>query len=70
MDGIEADLQGQVDVVRLDILSDFGRDIAGGFGVRAVPALIIVDGEGQVIQQTSGIPSRKAITQAAQALIE
>lgn len=70
MDGIEADLQGHADVIRLDILSEFGRQIAGHYRVNAVPALVLVDGQGQTIQQTSGIPNRDAITAAALALVD
>lgn len=70
MDGIEADLRGSVEVIRLDILSEFGRQIAGQYRVSAVPALVIVDGQGRVAQQSAGIPNREAITGAALALVE
>ncbi len=70
MDGIEADLQGYADVIRLDILSEFGRQIAGQYRVSTVPALVLVDGQGRTIQQTSGIPNREAITTAALALVK
>lgn len=70
MDGIEADLRGYADVIRLDILSEFGRQIAGQYRVSAVPALVLVDGEGRTVRQTSGIPNRGEITAAALALAE
>jgi hypothetical protein len=57
VDGLERDLDNQVAVIRLDILTDLGRSAAGLYGVRAVPTLLVVDGQGQVVHQTAGIPT-------------
>ncbi len=65
MDGLEADLYGKVEVLRLDILTEPGRDIAGRFGVRAVPAFILFDRKGHAVEQHSGIPNRDALREAA-----
>ncbi|GAB4575086.1 MAG: hypothetical protein Kow0077_24880 [Anaerolineae bacterium] len=70
VDGIEADLAGQAEVIRLDILSDFGRQTAGRFGVQAVPTVLIVDGQGNITDRIMGIPNRDHISSAALALIE
>lgn len=69
MDGLEADLRGKVEVLRLDILNGPGREIAGRFGVRAVPAFILFDGQGRAAEQHSGIPNRGALRDAALALL-
>jgi thioredoxin-like negative regulator of GroEL len=49
VDGLERDLQGKASVVRLNVASDIGRQVASIFGVRAVPTLVLVDGEGQPV---------------------
>jgi thioredoxin-like negative regulator of GroEL len=47
VDGLERDLKGKSAVLRLDVLSQLGRQVAGQFGVRGVPTLVVVDGNGQ-----------------------
>ncbi len=47
MDGLERDLKGKSAVLRLDVLSPMGRQMAGQFGVRGVPTLVVVDGNGR-----------------------
>ncbi len=48
VDGLERDLDGKAAVLRLDVNGPVGRQAAARFGVRAVPTLIVVDGQGQV----------------------
>lgn len=69
VDGIEAGLRGNVDVIRLDLLSEFGRATAGQFGVQAVPTIVLIDGAGSVRASFAGIPNHSAITAAALALL-
>ncbi len=47
MDGIEKELSGRARVLRVDVLSTAGRQLAARYGVRGVPTLIIFDGHGQ-----------------------
>ncbi len=68
MDGLERDLTGQVEVVRVDILSSIGRTIAGQYGVVAVPTMLLIDGDGRIITQQSGIPDRRLLREQAIAL--
>lgn len=49
VDGLERDLDGKAAVLRLDVRSPVGREAAARYGVRAVPTLIVVDGQGQVV---------------------
>ena len=49
MDGLERNLQGRASVIRLDVMSQVGRQAAAHFGVRAVPTLLLVDAHGEVI---------------------
>lgn len=67
VDGIEKDLQGRAQVVRLNALSSPGRDIAARYGVMGVPTTIVLNGSGDVIHRQVGIPSRKKIVAMAAA---
>jgi thioredoxin-related protein len=67
VDGLEADLEGQAEVVRLSVLSDVGGTLARRYGVRGVPTLVVFDGAGEVIYSAAGIPDREAITAAVEA---
>ncbi|GAB4426835.1 MAG: hypothetical protein Kow0031_06690 [Anaerolineae bacterium] len=67
MDGLEQDLAGSADVVRLNALSSIGQQAAGHFGVRGLPTLILVDGSGQEVLRQIGIirpaPVREQVEQ-------
>ena len=47
VDGLERNLDGKADVIRLDVMSQVGRQAASRFGVRGLPTLVLVDGNGQ-----------------------
>ena len=47
MDGVERDLKGKSAVLRLDVSSQLGRQAGARFGVRGVPTLLVVDGNGR-----------------------
>ncbi|MCB0211678.1 MAG: hypothetical protein KDJ52_20235 [Anaerolineae bacterium] len=49
VDGLESDLSGQAEVVRLDIMTAVGRQAASMYGVRGIPTLMVVDGQGEPI---------------------
>jgi thioredoxin 1 len=61
VDGLEKDLEGQAQVVRLNILSEVGREAAGRYGVRSVPTFLIFDNEGTLIGREVGFPNRGRI---------
>lgn len=48
-------------MVRLDILSDPGREVAAKYDVQAVPTFLIFDEEGTMIARQVGLPNRKEI---------
>ena len=54
MNGIEKKLAGQVPVVHIDVMSRTGGQIAGRFGVRGVPTLLVVNGEGKLVLSQVG----------------
>ena len=46
VDGLERKLDAKADVIRIDVTSQVGRAAAARFGVRAVPTLVVVSGDG------------------------
>lgn len=68
MDGIERDLGGTVQVLRLSVTDSVGRDLAIRYGVRGVPSLILLDGGGNVVLMQTGSPQRGEILDAVDRL--
>ncbi len=68
VDGIEKDLRGKADVVRLNMLSRVGREIASRYGVPAVPTLVVLDPDGNVIHHRTGTPDRREVVSRVSAL--
>lgn len=69
VDGIEKDLEGRVQVVRLDVRDDIGRQAAQRYGVYSIPTLIVFDGHGEVRDTKIGIPDRKRVVEYANTLL-
>jgi thioredoxin-like negative regulator of GroEL len=61
VNGIEKDLKGQAKVVRLNLLSKLGRELARAYGVTAIPATIVFDGAGRMRHSYQGVPNRQRI---------
>jgi hypothetical protein len=55
VDRLEKRLEGRAEVIRLNMMSKMGRQAAMVFQVRAVPTLLVVDGEGQVALTQVGL---------------
>jgi len=68
VDGIERDLQGEIDVLRLGVANGVGRELAMRYGVRSVPTLVLLDGNGDVVLKESGVPHRAQVVEAAERL--
>ena len=56
MNGIETQLGNKVEIIRLDLLSGIGRQAAHEYGVRIVPATLLFDGKGELIERQMGKP--------------
>jgi hypothetical protein len=69
VDGIEKDLEGQARVVRLSVLSEVGNQLAGRYGARGVPTLIILNGDGEVVDRIVGVPDRDGIVEQVSSLL-
>jgi thioredoxin-related protein len=58
VDGIEKDLEGTAKVIRLSVTNKVGNQMAQRYGVRGVPTIVVLDGEGEVITVSVGVPDR------------
>jgi len=68
VDGIERDLEDQADVLRLSVTDNVGRELAARYGVRQVPTLFVLDGEGNVVLRQSGRLNRAKVVDAVEGL--
>jgi thioredoxin-like negative regulator of GroEL len=54
VDGLERELEGQAQVLRLNVLDDVGNQLAKRYSVRGVPTLLVLDGAGHVVEYFEG----------------
>jgi thioredoxin-related protein len=64
VDGLERDLTGTADVVRLDAMGELGRQIARRYSVSGLPTLLVFDGAGEIIYRQAGPPSKAKVLDA------
>ena len=64
VDGIERELEGRVTVYRLNIASAAGRQLASRYGIRLLPTLLVLDGEGRPVLQQVGRISKDVVLSA------
>ncbi|GMQ78754.1 MAG: hypothetical protein BMS9Abin02_1289 [Anaerolineae bacterium] len=57
MDGIPEQTTESVEVIHLNLLLGAGRDAAGRYGVQAVPATVLLDKQGQLLDRQTGRPN-------------
>lgn len=69
VDGITDDLNGQADVLRIDLLSEVGRATASEYRVKVVPTTLVFDGHGQIVLREVGLPDASAIRKAVEQVI-
>ncbi len=61
VNGIEKDLQGKAKVLRFNMLSNFGREVANRYEVQSAPTTIVLDGADNVVYRHAGIPNRNTV---------
>jgi thioredoxin-related protein len=54
VDRLERDLEDQARVLRLNIVSSVGRQLAGRYGVRGVPTFLLFDETGEMVHYQVG----------------
>ena len=69
VDRIEDQLAGKTKVIRLNLLSQVGRQAASRYGVRGVPMLVVVNGSGEAVYSRYGIPSPNQVVEQVDTLL-
>ena len=69
VDGLERELEGQAQVLRLSVMDDVGGELAVRYGVRSVPTFVLLNGAGEVVLQQAGMPDRDMIKAAVVKLL-
>ena len=64
VDGLERDLQGQAQVLRVGVMDDVGGTLALRYGVRGVPTLVVLNGAGEVVLKQTGMLDRAEVMAA------
>jgi hypothetical protein len=54
VDGLERDLEGQAVLFRVERSTDLARELSGRHGLKQLPALVILDGQGNAAQVQQG----------------
>lgn len=70
VDGLERKLAGKATVIRLDVMSQVGRQAAAYYGVRGMPTLVVVDGNGQSVYSQVGILRPAQVVEQVEAILE
>jgi thioredoxin-related protein len=68
VDGLERDLDGQAQVLRLGVMDDVGGTLALRYGVRGVPTLVVLNGAGEVVLKQTGMLNRAEVMAAVEGL--
>ena len=68
VDGIQEKSNGEVEVVHLNLLGRSGREIASTYGVKVVPATVVISRRGEVLYRRNGFPERFRILQTVETL--
>jgi len=69
VDRLEEELEGRAEVLRVNMMTRVGVDLARRYGVRGVPTLLIFDGAGQVVYSSVGMPNREEVTTTVERLL-
>jgi hypothetical protein len=69
VDGLERELAGRAEVLRLNVDDEIGQRAREQFGTGLVPAVILLDGRGNQLHRTEGkLPRRAQIFAALDSL--
>jgi thioredoxin-related protein len=70
VDGIERELEGGAQVIRLNVMDGVGGQLALRYGVRGVPTMVVLDGAGEVVYAKTGSPNRGEVIAAVEGVVE
>jgi len=66
--GLEAEYWGQVDFLYIDREDPANKDVVQQFGVRYQPVFVLLDAEGNILEQWAGNPGEEALRNALNSL--
>lgn len=69
VDRLETQLTGKAEVIRLNLMTQVGRQAAARYGVRGVPTLVVVDGAGNPVYGRYGIPNPGQVVEQVDTLL-
>ena len=69
VDRLEQELDGEAELIRINLMSEMGLELARRYGIRASPTLLVFDGAGNVVYRQPGIPNVDAVLQAVSGLV-
>jgi thioredoxin-related protein len=70
VDGLERELEGRGQVLRINAVGGVGGQLAAAYGVRGVPTFVLLDGDGEVVLVQVGMPDREAVVAAVDDLAQ
>ena len=70
VDQVEKELENQVNVIRLDVMTEAGRDFREEFSIRVTPGFVLVNDENKELWQFIGIPNSKTFLERVKKTIK
>lgn len=64
MDGLERELGGRAQVIRVNVAEPAGRELFARWGLEVVPTFLVFDGHGREVYRAAGFPDRDRIRAA------
>ncbi len=68
MDRLAKQLEGQAEVIRVNVATPTGLAVAQMYAIRATPTLLVLDGQGNVVYTHAGIPNAGAVAAVVEEL--
>jgi thioredoxin-related protein len=69
VDRIEKNLKDNAEVIRLNVYNPISAELASSYHIRAVPTLIVFNGDGRIAYREVGIPDHDHILKIIDGLV-
>lgn len=69
MNGIKSDLADEAEVIKVNLVTTIGRQLATRFEIRGAPTTLVVSPNGDIVYRHEGLPNRDAIVQEVKATL-
>jgi hypothetical protein len=61
VDGVQQQAIGDVQTVHLNLLSKAGRQVGASYGIKIIPATLVLDQDGRLLYRRHGFPEGERI---------